>query len=88
MKDYATKDIAKIVGIPTPKVRKYAQTLEKAGFKFTRNDRGFRIFTDNDIPLFQEMIKQCNDTGMNVEQIALKLVKQQNSNTDSTIQVI
>ena len=88
MKEYATKDIAKIVGIPTPKVRKYAQALEKAGNKFTRNDRGFRIFTDNDIPLFQEIIKQSNDTGMNVEQIALKLVKQQSNNTDSTLQSI
>jgi DNA-binding transcriptional MerR regulator len=88
MKEYATKDIAKIVGIPTPKVRKYAQALEKAGYKFTRNDRGFRIFTDNAVPLFQEMIKLSYDTGVNVEQIALKLVEQQNSNTDSTIQLI
>ncbi|MCQ6281307.1 MerR family transcriptional regulator [Bacillus sp. EB600] len=88
MGEYATKDIAKIVGIQNQKVRKYAQALEKAGYKFTRNDRGFRVFTDIDVPLIQEIIKLSYDTGMNIEQIALKVVKQQNSNTDSTIPLI
>ena len=81
MKEYPTKDIAEIVGISAQKVRSYAQALEKAGYAITRNDRGFRIFTDNDIPLFQEMKKQSSETGMNVEQIAITLLKDQNNHS-------
>jgi DNA-binding transcriptional MerR regulator len=86
LKEYPTKDIAEIVGISGQKVRKYAQALEKAGYAITRNDRGFRIYNDNDIPLFQEIKKQSSETGMNVEQIALTLLKQQNihSNPDNS----
>jgi len=53
MKEYSTKDIANIVGIATPTVRKYAQALEKAGYTFIKNDQGFRIFSDKDIQIFE-----------------------------------
>jgi DNA-binding transcriptional MerR regulator len=76
MKEYSTKAIADQVGISASKLRYYAKTLENAGYSITRDDRGFRIYTDNDIPVFQEMIKQSNETDLNVEQIALKLTGQ------------
>jgi DNA-binding transcriptional MerR regulator len=82
LKEYPTKDIAEIVGISAQKVRSYAQALEKAGYVITRNDRGFRIFTDNDVPLFQEMKKQSSETGMNVGEIALTLLKDQNNHSE------
>jgi DNA-binding transcriptional MerR regulator len=82
LKEYPTKDIAEIVGISAQKVRSYAQALEKAGYAITRNDRGFRIFTDNDVPLFQEMKKQSSETGMNVGEIALTLLKDQNNHSE------
>ena len=88
MKEYTTKAIADIVGISASKVRNYSKALENAGYHITRNDRGFRIFTDNDIPLFQEMKKQSIDTGMNIEQIALKLVTNQDIDTGTSIQLI
>ena len=37
------------------------------------------MFTDHDIPLFHEMIKQSKETGMTVEEIALHLVTLQNN---------
>jgi DNA-binding transcriptional MerR regulator len=82
LKEYPTKDIAEIVGISAQKVRSYAQALEKAGYAITRNDRGFRIFTDKDIPLFQEMKKQSSETGMNAGDIVLTLLKDQNNHSD------
>lgn len=82
MQEYSTKTIADIVGISASRLRYYAQVLEKAGHNISRNDRGHRIFTEMDIPLFQEMKKQFNDTGMNVEQIALELVTNQNSHSE------
>jgi DNA-binding transcriptional MerR regulator len=88
MKEYATKDIVNIVSIAPPTVRKYAQALEKAGYKFLKNDRGFRIFTDKDILIFKEMFQKSTDTGMNVEQIALMLVSQQKGNMDTSTQTI
>ncbi|MFP7737973.1 DUF3967 domain-containing protein [Priestia aryabhattai] len=54
-KEYATRDIANIVNIAEPTVRKYAQSLEKAGYIFVKNEHGYRIFTDKDIFTFNEM---------------------------------
>lgn len=41
MKEYAAKDIAKIVGIATPKVRKYAQVLQIAAAQEKEKKRFF-----------------------------------------------
>jgi DNA-binding transcriptional MerR regulator len=87
MKEYSTKDIANIVGIATPTVRKYAQTLEKAGYTFIKNDQGFRIFTDKDIQIFERMKEMSNDTGMPVDRIASMLVNEQKNEVSDTIRI-
>jgi DNA-binding transcriptional MerR regulator len=87
MKEYPTKAIADLTGLSAQKVRSYAQALEKAGHNITRNDRGFRMFTEDDIPLFQEMIKQSNEAGMSVEEIALQLVASHNNDTSPEIEL-
>jgi DNA-binding transcriptional MerR regulator len=76
MKEYATKDIANIVEIATPTVRKYAQALEIKSYKFIKNDRGFRTYTDTDIQLFKRMKELSSDTGMNIESIAEKVIRE------------
>lgn len=86
MKEYATKDIANIVGIAPVTVRKYAQVLEQKSYTFTRDDRSHRIFTDKDIKIFSKMKELSNDTGMNIESIAEQLVKEQSNDTQETIQ--
>jgi DNA-binding transcriptional MerR regulator len=86
MKEYSTKDIANIVSIAAPTVRKYAQVLEKAGYVFTKNENGFRVFTDSDIEIFEQMKSMSNESGMNVERIALILVNQRKQKESDTIQ--
>ncbi|KYD30709.1 MerR family transcriptional regulator [Geobacillus sp. B4113_201601] len=87
MKEYSTKDIANIVGIATPTVRKYAQALEKAGYTFIKNDQGFRIFTDKDIQIFERMKEMSNDTGMPVDRIASMLVNEQKNDASDPIRI-
>jgi DNA-binding transcriptional MerR regulator len=73
-KEYATKDISSIVGIATPTVRKYAQALEKAGYSFIKNGNGFRIFTDKDIYVFNEIKSQSKKHAIPVDRIAEMIV--------------
>jgi len=87
MKEYSTKDIANIVGIATPTVRKYSQALEKAGYTFIKNDQGFRIFTDKDIQIFERMKEMSNDTGMPVDRIASMLVSEQKNDASDPIRI-
>jgi DNA-binding transcriptional MerR regulator len=87
MAEYATRDIANIVGIAAPTVRKYALALEEAGYQFMKDgndNRGTRIFRDEDIYYFQELTKRSNDTGMAVKQIATILVLQQKRDIEKT----
>lgn len=69
-REYSTKDIAHIVDIATPTIRKYAQLLEKSGYTFMRNDQGHRIFTDRHILLFREMKHLSKQGTVPVERIA------------------
>lgn len=73
-KEYATKDIANIVDIAPPTVRKYAQALEKAGYTFIKNEKGVRFFNDKDIFAFNEMKNISKKNGMPVERIAEMIV--------------
>ena len=54
-KEYSTKDIANMVDIAESTVRKYAQALEKAGYRFRKTENGSRIYTDNDVFVFKEV---------------------------------
>jgi hypothetical protein len=69
-KEYATKDISNIVGIASPTVRKYAQALEKAGYTFIKNEKGFRFFIDDDISAFNELKTMSKRSSLPVERIA------------------
>jgi DNA-binding transcriptional MerR regulator len=73
-REYTTKDIANIVSIAPPTVRKYAQALEKAGYKFLKNENGSRIFIDKDILVLNEVKDISNSRGMKVEKIAEMIV--------------
>jgi DNA-binding transcriptional MerR regulator len=80
-KEYATKDIANMVGIADSTVRKYAQALEKAGYKFMKNENGSRIFTSNDISVFREVKNLSKKHAMPVERIAEMIVLDQKQTT-------
>ncbi|EHL79326.1 MerR family transcriptional regulator [Bacillus smithii] len=73
-KEYGTKDIANMVDIAESTVRKYAQALEKAGYRFIKNENGFRIYTDNDVFVFNEVKNLSKKNAMPVERIAKMIV--------------
>ena len=75
--EYATKDISNIVGIAPPTVRKYSRALEKAGYSFIKNEKGFRIFGDKDIFVFNEMKRMSKDEAIPIEKIVKLIVSNQ-----------
>lgn len=92
-KEYATKDISNIIGIAPPTVRKYSQALEKAGYSFIKNEKGFRIFIDEDIFVFNELKSISNDKTMSVQKIAEMIVfnqrqEAQHKTTSDTLKIM
>lgn len=92
-KEYATKDISNIIGIAPPTVRKYSQALEKAGYSFIKNKKGFRIFIDEDIFVFNELKSISNDKTMSVQKIAEMIVfnqrqEAQHKTTSDTLKIM
>ena len=49
MKTYSTKEIAKRLSIEPVTVRKYAGMLEDKGYIYKKDERGWRIFVEDDI---------------------------------------
>lgn len=76
-REYATKDISNIVGIAPSTVRRYSQALEKSGYSFNKNKKGFRLFRDENILVFNEMKRLSNDKSMPIEKIAEMIVYNQ-----------
>lgn len=61
MSNYSTKDIALQTDIAESTVRKYAQLLEANGYVFDRNASGYRIFSKQDIEVFEEFKKVAKE---------------------------
>lgn len=81
MSEYTTADIANIVGIAKPTVNKYSRDLEKAGYRITRNEKGHRIYTDNDIEMLNRMKERSNELKMPTDKIAAMLITEQKHDT-------
>lgn len=86
MKEYDTSEVANIVGIANPTVNKYSLALEKEGYLFTKNKRGHRIYTENDIEILEQIKIQSETTKMPVKQIVNMLISQRKGNTGESIQ--
>ncbi|MGX5576074.1 helix-turn-helix domain-containing protein [Bacillus toyonensis] len=69
-KQLKSHDIAKTFGIAESTVRKYAQSLEKAGYVFRKNENSTRIFTDIDELTFRDLIQARNEAGVNLDMAA------------------
>lgn len=69
-KELKSHDIAKIFGIAESTVRKYAQSLEKAGYVFRKNENNTRIFTDIDELTFRDLIQARKEAGVNLDMAA------------------
>ncbi|PGE05109.1 helix-turn-helix domain-containing protein [Bacillus pseudomycoides] len=69
-KELKSHDIAKTFGIAESTVRKYAQSLEKAGYVFRKNENNTRIFTDIDELTFRDLIQARKEAGVNLDMAA------------------
>lgn len=56
-KVYTTKEVATLLDIAIPTVRKYAQILEKHSYRFMRNEAGNRLFVLDDINAFKHLVE-------------------------------
>lgn len=69
-KELKSYDIAKTFGIAESTVRKYAQSLEKAGYVFRKNENNTRFFTDIDELTFRDLIQARKEAGVNLDMAA------------------
>jgi DNA-binding transcriptional MerR regulator len=69
-KNFTTKDIARMVGIAEPTVRKYSAYLENAAYIFEKDSSGARIFSHRDAMAIQHVKTLRDKTKISVEQAA------------------
>lgn len=74
-KAYTTSEIATMLDIAVPTVRKYAQNLEKAGYQFLKTEGKARLFVDHDIMVFRYLVKLRKETNITVEQATSIIVE-------------
>ncbi|MEZ7173753.1 DUF3967 domain-containing protein [Sporosarcina sp. OR05] len=53
MKIYSSKEVAERLKLQPVTVRKYSQMLEEQGYSFTKDDKGWRLYSEDDITSLQ-----------------------------------
>ena len=53
MKVYSSKQVAERLSLQPVTVRKYSQMLEEQGYSFTKDDKGWRLYSEDDITSLQ-----------------------------------
>lgn len=53
MKVYSSKEVAERLSLQPVTVRKYSQMLEEQGYIFTKDDKGWRLYSEDDIVSLQ-----------------------------------
>ncbi|MGG0847788.1 hypothetical protein [Peribacillus simplex] len=71
---YTPGEVADYLGIERQTVTKYALLLEQNGYNFLKDEKGNRNYTDSNIMMFKELIKQRNRPGITLETAAKSIV--------------
>lgn len=71
---YSPGDITAMLKLKESTLRKYAYQLERAGWKFGKNDQGHRQYTEKDVMAIRRLITSKENTSMTLEQAAIELV--------------
>ncbi|MGG0845507.1 hypothetical protein [Peribacillus simplex] len=71
---YSPGEVADYLGIERQTVTKYARLLEQNGYTFHKDEKGNRNYTDTNIMMFKELIKQRNRPGITLEAAAKSIV--------------
>ncbi|MGG0412010.1 hypothetical protein [Peribacillus simplex] len=78
---YSPGEVADYLGIERQTVTKYALLLEQNGYTFHKDEKGNRNYTDTNIMMFKELIKQRNRPGITLEAAAKSIVAIYKSNS-------
>ncbi|WP_085991643.1 MerR family transcriptional regulator [Oceanobacillus senegalensis] len=81
-KAYSTSEIAAMLDMGVTTVRKYAQHMEKSGYKFFKNKNNARLFVDRDIVAIRYLKELRDKTNITVEQ-ATKIVMEKVSTEET-----
>jgi DNA-binding transcriptional MerR regulator len=71
---YSPSDLIAMLDLKESTLRKYAYDLEKAGWKFGKNELGHRQYSERDIMAIRRLIAAKKNTSMTFEQAAKELV--------------
>lgn len=66
---YFAKDVAADLEVTTSTLRRWSIELEKAGYKFERNEKDQRIYYDRDFKAFRELKKLINNSVVLIDAI-------------------
>ncbi|WP_144651177.1 DUF3967 domain-containing protein [Bacillus cereus] len=71
---YSPGEVAEQLNIQSSTLRKYADVLEKEGYTFIKNERGYRKYRESDVMVFRKVINLKNDTDMTLENATKQIV--------------
>ncbi|PFR93549.1 MerR family transcriptional regulator [Priestia megaterium] len=71
---YSPSDLIAMLDLKESTLRKYAYDLEKAGWKFGKNELGHRQYNEKDIQAIRRLIAAKKNTSMTFEKAAKELV--------------
>lgn len=71
---YSPSDLIAMLDLKESTLRKYAYDLEKAGWKFGKNELGHRQYNERDIQAIRRLIAAKKNTSMTFEKAAKELV--------------
>lgn len=83
---YSPKQVHEQLRVSDSSLRKYAMALEASGHKFRKEENGNRVFTQNDIELF-EILRQRLDAGQSMKTAASSTMNHVRKNAPRTLPV-
>ncbi len=71
---YSPGEVSDTLKVKDSTLRKYCGILENAGYRFSKNNRGHRQYTDKDVMTFKKLITATKNSDMTIETAAEHLV--------------
>ena len=71
---YSPSEVCEQIKVKDSTLRKYVIILEGAGYKFSRNKKGHRQYTDKDIIILKRFIAASQEPGIRLETAAEQIV--------------
>lgn len=71
---YSPGEVSETLKVKDSTLRKYCGILENAGYRFSKNNRGHRQYTDKDVMTFKKLITATKNSDMTIETAAEQLM--------------